>query len=257
MLRSVEELYGYTLRATDDTIGSVHDFLIADESWKIRYVVVDTGTWLPGRKVLISPEAFGNPDWSSMMVPVKLTRDQVKNSPDINTEMPVTREQETALREHYDWPLYWGGWMAPAGTTAYWPSPAELHRIPQPAAPRGTAVETAAPVERHLRSTREISGHHIQATDAEIGHVHDFAMDDEDWTIRYLIVDTRNWIPGRKVLIATAWVEGIDWNERKVDVGLTKEGVKNSPEFDPDAPVNRHYEETLYDYYGRPKYWSS
>jgi uncharacterized protein YrrD len=256
MLPAIEELYGYTIRATDDTIGSVHDFLIADESWKIRYVVVDTGTWLPGRKVLISPEAFGKPDWASMMIPANLAREQVKNSPDINTEMAVTREHETALREYYDWPLYWGGFPAPAGTAGYWPMPAELHRIPQPAAPRATAVETR-PIERHLRSTKEISGYHIQATDGEIGHVHDFIMDDEDWTVRYIVVDTRNWLPGRKVLIAPDWVDAVDWNERKVHVALTKEGVKDSPEFDPEAPVNRQYEETLYDYYGRPKYWSS
>jgi hypothetical protein len=105
-------------------------------------------------------------------------------------------------------------------------------------------------------SAATTSRHHIQATDGEIGHVHDFIMDNEDWSVRYLVVDTRNWLPGRKVLLAPDWVDAVDWNEKKVHVGLTKDGVKDSPEFDPDAPVNRQYEETLYDYYGRPKYWS-
>jgi hypothetical protein len=193
-----------------------------------------------------------------MMIPVDLTRDQVKSSPDINTELPVTRDQEAALHRYYDWPPYWGGIPATAGTSdalAYWPTPIAADQIPSAQAAGGTAVE-ARPADHHVRSTKEISGYHIRATDGDIGHVHDFVVDDGAWTVRYLIIDTRNWIPGRKVLIATDWVEGIHWNDRKVEVGLTKEGVKSSPEFDPEAPVNRRYEETLYDYYGRPKYWS-
>ena len=255
MLRAIEELYGYTIQATDDTIGSVHDFLLDDRSWKIRYVVVDTGSWLPGRKVLIAPEAVSEPDWASMMLPVNLTRDQVKDSPDINTGMPVTREQESELRRYYDWPLYWGNFMAPAGTGAYMPTSRELERVPQPVRQSETAVEDR-PDDRTLRSTKNISGLHIQATDGDIGHVHDFVMNNEDWTVRYLVIDTRNWLPGRKVLISPDWVDAVDWNEKKVHVALTKDGVKDSPEFDPQAPVNRQYEETLYDYYGRPKYWS-
>ena len=115
MLRSMNELYGYTIRATDDTIGSVHDFFFDDRESTVRYLVVDTGNWLPGRKVLIAPDALSKPDWASMMLPVNLTKEQVKNSPDIDTEKPVSRQQEEDLRGYYDWPLYWGRVHGPGG----------------------------------------------------------------------------------------------------------------------------------------------
>jgi uncharacterized protein YrrD len=255
MLRSMNELYGYTIRATDDTIGSVHEFLFDDREWKVRYLVVDTGSWLPGRKVLIAPEALSKPDWASMTLPVNLTKDQVKNSPDVDTEKPVSRQQEDELRRYYDWPLYWGGFAGPAGTGGYWPTPVDTERVPQPVERPGTTAVHAAPAETPLRTAREVSGYHIQAADGDIGHVDDFILDDDRWTIRYLVVDTRNWLPGRKVVLAPDWVDAVDWSESKVHVSLTKDGVKSSPEFDPEAPVNRQYEETLYDYYGRPKYW--
>jgi sporulation protein YlmC with PRC-barrel domain len=256
MLRSMNELYGYTIRATDDTIGSVHDFLCDDREWKVRYLVVDTGNWLPGRKVLIAPEALSKPDWASMTLPVNLTKDQVKDSPDVDTEKPVSRQQEDALRRYYDWPLYWGGFAGPAGTGGYWPTTADTEPVQQSVERTGTTAVHEAPADTHLRSAQEVSGYHIQAADGDIGHVDDFILDDDHWTIRYLVVDTRNWLPGRKVVLAPDWVDAVDWNERKVHVSLTKDGVKSSPEFDPEAPVNRQYEETLYDYYGRPKYWS-
>ena len=104
-------------------------------------------------------------------------------------------------------------------------------------------------------STKEVSGYHIHAFDGSIGHVDDFIVDDESWVIRFLVVDTKNWLPGRKVLIAPLWVDAIDWESRQVRVDMTMEAVKNAPEFDPEAPINREYEERLYDYHGRPKYW--
>jgi len=256
MLRSLKELFGYSIRATDDIIGGVHDFFLGDRDWTVRYLVVDTGTWLPGRKVLIAPEALEKPDWPSMTFPVNLTKEQVRNSPDIDTAKPVSRRQEEALRGYYDWPLYWGGFVPPAGTGAYLPTPAELERIPQPVRQqRSAAAVQERPEDTHLRSAREIMGYHIQAIDDEIGHVDDFVLDDDGWRTRYFVLDTRNWLPGRKVLVSPDWVDAVDWNEHKVHVSLTKQGVEKAPEFEPDAPVNRQYEEMLYDYYGRPKYW--
>jgi len=137
------------------------------------------------------------------------------------------------------------------------PTPAELQRIPQPVRQQHSAVAVQErPEDTHLRSAREIMGYHIQATDGEIGHVDDFIVEDDGWRVRYVVVDTRNWLSGRQVLLSPDWVDAVDWNERKVHASLTKNGVKNSPEFDPNAPVNRQYEEMLHDYYGRPKYWA-
>jgi hypothetical protein len=101
-----------------------------------------------------------------------------------------------------------------------------------------------------------VIGYHIQAADGEIGHVEDFVLNDDVWTVHYIVVDTRNWLPGRKVILSTSWIEEVDWLENKVYVNLGQEAVENSPEFDPSAPVNREYEIRLYDYYGRPKYWA-
>lgn len=117
------------------------------------------------------------------------------------------------------------------------------------------ASAAAAIADPHLRSAREVIGYHIQAKNGDIGHVEDFIVDDEAWAIRYMVVDTQNWLPGKKVLVAPVWIESIHWAEAKVRVTLTRAKIKKSPEFDPAAPVNREYEDRLYDFYGRPKYW--
>jgi hypothetical protein len=240
MLRSVKDLRGYTIRATDEDIGRVHGFLFEDTSWIIRYLVVDTGTWLPGRQVLISPLALGQPDWNANALPVALTKEQVENSPPILEDQPVSRQMESDLFAYYGWSPYW------ASTT----SVAALQSMEAEEKRR-----QAAQADPHLRSTREVIGYHIQARDGDIGHIDDFVAEDEVWTIRYLVIDTRNWLPGKKVLVAPAWAEAINWTEQSVEVDLKRETIKNSPEFNPSAPVNREYEVQLYDYYGRPRYW--
>jgi len=258
MLRSIKQIYGYQIRETDDVMGAVKDFYLDDESWTVRYLVVDLGGLLPGRHVLISPEAMGRPDWETMSFPVSLSLAQVKGSPDIDTARPVSRQQEIELRRYYAWPLYWGGFMGPAGPAGSWLSPvdaaAEAERKEEWARRGATAVQER-PADIHLRSTKEVTGYHIHAVDGSIGHVDDFIVDDENWALRFLVVDTKNWLPGKKVLMAPLWVDAIDWESRQVRVDLTKEGVRNAPEFDPEAPINREYEERLYDYHGRPKYW--
>jgi len=253
MLRSIKQIYGYQLREIDDVMGSVKDFYFDDESWTVRYLVVDTGGLLLGRHVLISPEAMGRPDWVTMTIPVSLTLEQVRGSPDIDTARPVSRQQEIELRRYYAWPLYWGGFMGPAAPPGYWPSPIDV--AADAAQQRGKTAVLERSADVHLRSTKDVAGYHIHAMDGSIGHVDDFILDDENWAIRFLVVDTKNWLPGKKVLMAPLWVEAIDWETRQVRVDLTTDGVKNAPEFDPEAPINREYEERLYDYHGRPKYW--
>jgi hypothetical protein len=248
MLRSIESLCGYKISAFDGEIGKVHEFLFDDEQWTIRYVVVDTGRWIPGRRVLISPAVFGQPDWDLQQFPVSLTKEQVKNSPDINVDKPVSRRHELELLKYY-------------GISPYWPYvPASGYYTVPPPVPLSKEEREELESEKnkeeiHLRSTREVIGYHIQATDDTIGHVVDFILEDEKWVIRYMVVDTRNWLPGKKVLVSPHWIKDIRWTQTKVYVDLSKEAVKNSPEYDPSEPVNREYELRLYDYYGRPKYW--
>lgn len=246
MLLSVENLFDYKIEAEDGAIGKVHDFFVDDQTWNVRYVVVDTGHWLPGRRILLSPESVDRPHAQGRLLPVKLTREQVKNSPDADLEKPVSRQYEQQLHQYYRWTPYWYGGYGSAATA--------------PAAPMGPtgsriATETEQKVTTHLRSAREIIGYHLHAKKGEIGHVEDFILEDENWVLRYFVVDTRNWLPGKKVLLSTEWIRDVDWSQSEVFVDIDKREVQDSPEFTPDAPVNREYEMRLYDYYGRPKYW--
>ncbi len=248
MLRSLKEIRGYRLLARDGDIGSVHDFFFDDEIWAVRYIIVDTGTWLPGRKVLLVPSAVEQPEWETHTLPVRLDKEQVKSSPDIDADKPVSRQSEIELHKHYNWIPYWG---VPPHGVAPPISPKEEEKEEE----EEKRVLEGERVDPHLRSVKEVTGYHIQATDGEIGHVEVFIADDSDWFIRYMVVDTKNWLPGRKVLVPPDWIEHVSWTESMVHVDLPRELIKNSPEYDPAAPVNRQYEERLYDYYGRPKYW--
>ena len=250
MLRSTKELIGYKLAAKDGPIGSVNDFLFDEPHWTVRYMVADTGAWLPKHKVLISPISLGEPDWKSRLFPVRLTKSEIEQAPRLESDAPVSREFEARWFNQYGWPYYWGG-ASVWGGAAY---PAALFAPPR-AEGEAPPVESPEADTDLLRSVKEVTNYHIQAQDGDIGHVEEFILDDESWTLRDLVVDTRNWLPGRKVLVSPSWIETIEWAQRTVGVGLTREAVKDSPPYDPFAPVNREYEEGLYDYYGRPVYW--
>jgi hypothetical protein len=250
MLRSVKEIFGYVLNAKDGEIGRCKDFLFDDEAWTIRYMVADTGRWLPGRRVLVSPIALGEPDWPSRRFPVRLTKNQIEEAPGLHEDAPVSRQYEMNWTRYYGWPYYWTG-------SALWATgdyPDELF-LQKELAEAAAEEEKMNEADCHLRSVKEVTGYHIQATDTEIGHVEDFILDDRTWTLRYMVVDTRNWLPGRKVLVSPVWIDSLDWGEAKVFVDLDSNRIKSSPEYNPSTPVNREYEERLYDFYGRPRYW--
>lgn len=257
MLRKLKSLNGYTLQATDGDLGKVKDAFFDDEKWTIRYLVVETGSWLNSRRVLISPYSISGIDDVNEAIAVRLTQEQVKGSPDIDTHQPVSRQMEGEFSTYYGLGNYWIGpelW----GTGAYPVTGA-------PAMDNGRTTghseallqqTSANPEDFHLRSADNVEGHHIQGTDEEIGHVEDFVYDDESWALRYFVVDTRNWWPGgRKVLLATHWIDRIDWGSSLVYVKLTREQIRNSPEHDPDQPIDRPTEATLHKHYGLRNYW--
>jgi hypothetical protein len=245
MLRSVNEITGYTISAIDHDIGRCKDFLFDDKKWTIRYMVADTGNWLTGRKVLISPIALDEPKWDNQTFPVSLTKQQIEESPPLETDAPVSREYERKWFDYYRWPYYWHG----AGVWGPVAMPVDVRTAEE------QMSEVRDPDQNQLRSAREVTGYHINAMDGEIGHVEDFVLDDVSWTVRYVVVDTRNWLPGRKVLVSPTWVRSVNWRGKLVNVDLSREKVRNSPTYDPATPVNREYETRLYDYYGRPAYW--
>ncbi len=241
MLRSLKDFQRYRIHATDGDIGAVYEFYFDDMQWGIRYLVVDTGAWFTRRHVLISPVAIQNADWPGLTLTLNLTKAQIKGAPKVDEYKPFSRQQELNYVKYYGWPTYWS---AAIPTTT--PKLGELQAVASPDEPKGVP---------HLRRTREVIGYTIHAMDGDIGEVEDFIVDDDPWEIRYMVVSTRHWLPGKKVLVAPQWITEVNESESKVHVGLTREEVKNSPEFDPTAPVNREYEVRLYDYYGQPKYW--
>ncbi|MGF6532694.1 hypothetical protein P3T20_003490 [Paraburkholderia sp. GAS206C] len=259
MLRNIAFLQGSAVKASDGDVGTVRQIYFDDEAWGVRYLVVETGDWLRDRQVLISPYAVSHSDPASSAVHVKLTRLQVRDSPNIDTHKPVSRQHEIQYLRYYGYPTYWGGaniWGMGAypafdeSATAALPLGAFPVVGPAPGADDPLA-------DTHLRSTEGVKGYHIEAIDGSIGHVSGFIFDDEAWVIRYLTVDTRNWWPGGKeVLLATEWIESIDWFGSSVSTMLTRDAIKQSPAYDDAIPVNRDYETALYEFYGREGYWS-
>lgn len=243
MLRSLKELYGYKILALDGETGKVHDFYFDDQEWEIRYLVVDTGPWILGRKVLISPAALGQPDWMGQQFPVNLRREEIENSPDINTDKPVSRQQQKALHEYFRWPAYWA---LPHSTT---PPVAVAVNLKTETKIEGEQVDT------HLRKAKEVLGYQVEGRDATLGKVDDFILDDDTWNLRYLVLDTSDDIDNKKTLIAPFWINWIRFDDQEVFIDLEKQMIQDSPAFNPYQPINREYEEILYDYHGRPYYW--
>jgi len=249
MLRSLKDLENYTVNATDGDVGGVVNFLLDDERWAVRYLVVATGGFFSGRDVLISPVAFGTTDWATQRFHLALTRDKIRNSPGVDTDAPVSRQHEREQFQYYGYPYYWGS----SGVWGMTGMPADLTSTLPLAAPPIPVDQ--GPDDLHLRSARELRGYHLQGHDGVIGHVDDFIVDDATWEVRYLVVDTSNWWVGEKVLVSPLWAASISWAEHKVHLDLTRQQIKDCPPWDPTAGVNRAYETCLYDYYGRPSYW--
>ena len=245
MLIKAKTLNGYKLESLDGEIGKVRDFYFDDKHWTIRYLVADTGNWLTGRQVLISPYALVAAIKEEHGIAVALTKKQIENSPSLDSDRPVSRQFEENYYGYYGWPMYFDG--------PYMWGPAPF--IARDAEKQTGTGQRKKRWDPHLRSTNEVSGYHIQASDGEIGHIADFVIDDATWAIRYLIVDTRNWWPGNKVLISPQWIKRVSWPEWKVFIAHTREKIRNSPKYTEECLLTREYEEGLHRHYDRPGYW--
>jgi hypothetical protein len=249
-------LKGYAIEASDGRIGTVKTLLFDDTTWKIRWLVIDTGYWLPGRLVLVHPSAIGAPDHEQRHLPVGLSKAKVETSPDIEQDRPVTMQMQSDLHSYYGWDPYWGpNFYGPVG---FGIAPgATFDRggtYPGEEAMREAVQMNCDDGDPHLRDMTALRGYHIHATDGTIGHVENFLLDDADWVIRYLIVDTRNWWPGAHVLIAPYAVKDIDWSDREVRLNVRRDQVKSSPKWDPVEIVEGDYERRLHNHYGWPGY---
>lgn len=253
MLRSASELHGYRVEARDGRAGKINDLLFDDAEWVIRYLVVDTGKWLPGRLVLVSPVALGDPDWTQRVLTVDLTKEQIENSPGISADEPVSRQRETDVVDYFGWPTYWAPPVLPAGSGSVSPVPPMALRPGADASDKG---DSGADGDPHLRSLHEVAGYHIRAADDDVGHVEDLVLDDGPWAVRYVVVDTRNWLPGRKVILAPGWFTRIDWRDSRAVTILDRQSIENAPPYDPERPLDRDYENLLHNHYDRPPYWT-
>lgn len=265
MLRSMVDLEDCAIRATDGNIGNVKDFYFDDEARVIRYSVVDTGSWLSSRKVLISPTGIGPPDWAEKLLPVSITKVQVKNSPHIDTDKPVSRQHQMRYLGYYGYPSYlgdaglWGGGEYPGmmlpcyGGFSAAPYVADLK-----------AQETYARADEarhrdddlHLRSCNAVMDYYIEPSDGDIGHVQGLLVDEQTWAIRYMIVDTSNWWLGHQVLISPQWIKNVSWPEGTVSAALTRQAVKDAPPYDSTVQLDRTQEMGIHEHYGRPGYWA-
>jgi len=245
MLYKTKTLQGYKLDSLNGVIGKAQEFYFDDQYWVVRYLVADSGNWLTGRRVLLSPYALVAVDKEKQHIIVNLTKKQIEDSPSLESDKPVSRQFEEAYYGYYDWPMYWGG-------------PNMWGNYPDIVRGREKWREYSKdekPWDPHLRSTHTVSGYNIQSTDGDIGHVEDFVIDDQNWAIRYLIINTQNWWPGKRVLIATKWIEKVDWSELKIVVNLSRELIKQSPEFTDESLLSRDYEVGLHGHYSRQGYW--
>ena len=245
MLITVKTLKGYKLKGLDGELGKIKEFYFDDQHWAVRYLVADTGTWLNDRSVLISPYSLVALNNEERYIDIDLIKKQIEESPSLDSDKPVSRQFEMAYYGYYGMPLYWGG-------PYMWGSDSKLVRDREKWKKSNPGAKAWDP---HLRSTYDVSGHNIQARDGEIGHVEDFIIDDDTWAIRYLIIDTKNLWPGKKVLLSPQWIERISWDESKVFVNLSCESIKQSPEYTEESLLTRDYETTLHRHYNRRGYW--
>ena len=272
MLQNSSAMKDYAIAAKDGMIGTVSDFLFDQSTWTVRWLVVDTGKWLTGRKVLIHPSAIENVDHEQRQIDVGLTKKQVEDSPDIGQDRPVSQQMQTDLYGYYGWDPLWNGGMYGAGLYGGGLYAGSLYAgslfgggmgatgLAEPersyrATRQGRDVETALDEgDPNLRSIAEIKNYHVHAADGSIGHVEDMLLDGPSWSIRYLVINTSNWWVGQHVLISPHAIKEIDWQDRSIRLDITRAQVKASPSWDPSNVINGTFERQLHEHYGWPGY---
>jgi uncharacterized protein YrrD len=241
MLWNASAIKGYTIEALDGEIGTVADLLFDDRTWTTRWLVVKTGNWFLRHQVLLPLSALGKPDAKLQKFSVQLTRQQVKDSPDADTDRPISRHIETNVFNHYGWNPYWTSGFA-----------LESNAIATPLVLPLLSGTDAVPEDGDpdLRSTDAIIGYHIAATDGEIGHVDDLLVDDADWRLRYITVDTKNWLQGQRVLLSPCQIKEIDWSDKMIRVDVDREKIKSAPLYDPQTTGDGPYNDRFHAYFG-------
>ncbi|MCD5324844.1 MULTISPECIES: PRC-barrel domain-containing protein [Pontibacillus] len=255
MLLKGNLLEKFHLDANDGELGKVKDLYFDDKKWALRYMVVDTRKWLPGRKVVLSPSGIKEINVEDQLVHMNNDKESIRNSPTIEEEAPVSVQKEQEMANYYGWLPYWKGdslW----GTTG---APEMVGTEMAPQAPTVTENEFNEEADHHLRSMNEIkgdeAGYQLETADGNAGFIDDFIIEDESWKIRYVVVKTVEKLGGKRILISPDWMETVDWGKKSIPVNLDYKQIQDAPEYDPDKPVTRDDEEKIYTAFHRPKYW--
>jgi len=246
MLFNAKSLKGFTLHGNDGEVGKVKEFFFDDKFWTVRYLVANTGGWFSNKDVLVSPYFLLNVNFEDEYINVDLNQHEIENSPSWESDKPVSRQYEQSYYDYYKTPIYWSG-------PYMWGEFPFIMRDRQQWETMKKNDETWDP---HLRSTKDVSDYNIQANDDSIGHVEDFIIDDDSWAIRYLVVDTRNFLPGKKVLISPQWIENFNTEDSSVRINLGADVIRDAPEYNEDELPDRDYESRLYQYYNKQGYWN-
>jgi sporulation protein YlmC with PRC-barrel domain len=244
MLIKTEDLKGFNTESIDDIQGEIYDFYFDDLFWNIQYLLIKTGGLLKEKSILMSHVVLGVPDIERQALSVKVSF-QTNNKKEKPEELQtISESKEKKASEILNWPL--------SRLNLVSLDEKDLKNLINNMVTDGK--QHYENENLHLRSRNEVLGYHIQAKNGEIGHVDDLIIETESWKIRYLIVDTRNWLPGGKdVLISPAWIEKIKWNKNRVYIDLKKGVIENSPPYDPEAPIDDQFELKLFKYYGRQR----
>lgn len=242
MLRSLNEIMRFQLLGIDKKIGRCKDFLFDDKLWVIRYIVADSKEWLSkDRKVLISTISLREPYWEQYQFPLDLTRSKIENSPLLGEHQKISHQYETELFEYYGYAYYWmneGLWRT---------SPSPMPLVETQLSKDNSKIKSE---DWHLRSTDEVKKFKIYTTDQQVAHIDDFILNDDNWTISYIVIDTRLWVPGgRKVLISHKCIDAVNWADCSITVNVNAQKIIENPLFDLERFIDPDYESQLRKYY--------
>lgn len=257
MLRNMNHLKEFVIQATDGEMGRAKHFMFDDEDWTVRYAVVQTGSWINRKMVLVSPIFVTGIRWPEQQITVSLTREQVRHSPDLDTKQPISRRQEREYYKYFKTPAYWTGYGL-WGTGMHPEDILGISQQKQTREPQGGGPSDVEDTQTHLRSSAEVEGYALFANRGEVGKVVDFIFDEKTWAIRYLVVGTGRMLSqGKRVLVSPRWTKEISWKRRQVFVDIENTKIEEAPEYNPDEPVTPEYEQRLLSYYGRVAPWKS
>ncbi len=233
MQYNINKFIGFKMGARDGDVGEIKEFYFDDETWAIRYLIVETGNWFSNKKVLIAPQALLAPDFSNKILPINLTKAQIKSSPDIDTDKPISRRQEVEMFGHYVWERYGGSGFYAGGSAAVMNLPPI---VDEEIIKENDPNENAEDGDPHLRSSERVTGYYIHATDGDIGHIKDFIVNNKTWIITDLVIDTHNWLGGKRILMPVRHVKDIQWDNFKIILDVSKKYLEdctifNEPSF--------------------------